>query len=148
MKKILFFFIFMINFFSSYALNFTIAPTSFEINLNKSETHEAYIINNTTTPLRIEVYVDIAKNYENKGLEKNITIFPKKVSVKPGARQIVRFRVKPSKDMQDGEYKSLLVFKEVPNEIKQKVDDKTSDEGIVANFSLITEIAIGVTGKK
>lgn len=148
MKKILYFFIFTISYFSSYALNFTIAPTSFEVDLDKVETHEVFVINNTVTPLRLEVYVDTAKDYEKKSLNSNIVIFPKKISIKPGAKQIVRFRVKVPKELEKGKYKSLLVFREIPSELKQKVEIKSTNEGVATNLSFITEIAIGVTGIK
>lgn len=148
MKKLLCFIILIGTYLSSYALNFTIAPTSFEVNLDKVETHEVFVINNTVVPLRLEIYVDTAENYEEKNLNSNIVIFPKKISIKPGAKQIVRFRVKAPKELEKGKYKSLLVFREMPSELKQKVEVKTSKEGVATNLSFITEIAIGVTGIK
>lgn len=129
-----------------YGLNFSIAPTKFNINLNKIETQEAYIINNTAEPLRVEVYVDTAEGYEKNNLNSNIVIFPKIISVKPGMKQVVRFRVKPSKDMAKGKYKSLLVFRELPKNIK--VIDNENSKKFETDFKFITEVAVGVNGIK
>lgn len=143
MKKIFLLFILLCT--TSFALNFSVAPTKFELeNLKKSKTNEVYIINNTAKPLRLEVYLETPKGYEKNNLDKNITIFPKIVSIKPGSKQTVRFKVKLDENMADGKYKSLLVFREKPSEIKGTSGDK--DTGLTTNISFITEIAIGITG--
>lgn len=146
MKKIILIFILAIFSTLSYSLNFSIAPTKFEVDLNKRETQEAFIINNTSSPLRIEVYLDTLEGYEEKNLNSNIVIFPKKVSVRPGGKQTVRFRVKDIENLKDGEYKSLLVFKEIPKDIKTTGTNK-SDE-IITEFSFITELAVRIIGVK
>lgn len=146
MKKLSLLFILFMMAKVMYGLNFSIAPTKFNINLNKIETQEAYIINNTAEPLRIEVYVDTAEGYEKNNLNSNIVVFPKIVSVKPGMKQVVRFRVKPSKDMKKGEYKSLLVFKEKPKDIKIVTDENSKN--FETDFKFITEVAVGVKGTR
>lgn len=147
MKKILYMVLMVTIFKFSYSLNFTAAPVNFEINLEKTTTEEVILINNTPSPLRIEAYIDTLEGYEEKNLNSNIVIFPKKISIKPGGKQVIRFRVKPSKDMESGKYKSLLVFQEIPSEIKtQGEDDKIT--GVAVGFQLITELAIVVTGVK
>lgn len=146
MKKIIYILILLLSSTISYSLNFSIAPTKFEIDLNKVATQEAYIINNTSTPLRVEVYLDTADGYEENNLNSNIVIFPKKISIRPGGKQTVRFRAKGTNELKDGKYKSLLVFKEIPAEIKT-TNTKTSN-GIVTDFSFITELAVGITGVK
>lgn len=147
MKRIIYI-IFMLAIFNfSYGLNFTVAPISFEISLEKAITEEVILINNTPKPLRIEAYIDILEGYEEKNLNSNIVIFPKKISIKPGGKQVIRFRVKPSENMQAGKYKSLLVFQEIPSEIKTENSNGTLSK-ISAGFQLITELAIIVTGVK
>lgn len=145
MRKLIFIVMILISQIT-YSLNFSIAPTKFHVNLDKPETQEAYIINNTAQPLRIEIYVDIAEGYEENNLNSNITIFPKIISIKPGGKQTIRFRVKANKNLKVGEYKSLLVFKESPNEIKEIKEDGEKD--LITDFKFLTEIAVGVTGVK
>lgn len=147
MKKIFYTILMLIIFNISYSLNFTAAPVSFEIDLNKAVTEEIFLINNTPTPLRIEAYVDTLEGYEEKNLNSNIVIFPKKISIKPGGKQVIRFRVKPSENMEKGKYKSLLVFQEIPSKIEENITGETS-KNVSAGFKLITELAIIVTGVK
>lgn len=131
-----------------YALNFSVAPTSFKVELKKPVTQEVYIINNTPSPLRIEIYLEAADSFENFNLNENITIFPKMISIKPGAKQTIRFRVKPNSEMADGEYRSLLIFKEVPKEIKTVVTSEQNNKGLSTELTFITEVAIGISGTK
>lgn len=145
MKKLLFLVIFGINFIISYSLNFSVVPTRFEIELNKVNTDEIYIINNTTESMRLEAYIEGDKDFGiDFNLNSDIIIFPKKIFIKPGERQIVRFRVKPNSKYSDGEYKSYIVFKEVPYDMKS-TDNITKN---LTNVNIITEIGIPVYGIK
>lgn len=143
MKKIFLLFIFLYT--VSFGLNFSIAPTGFDIDLKKNETNEVFIINNTGKPLRIEIFPEAPEGYKEHNLNENITIFPKIISVKPGAKQTVRFRIKKNENLKnDGEYKSLLVFREKPSEIKSKQEVVTDE--FSTSITFITEVAIGVYG--
>lgn len=86
MKKIFAFLMTFIIGINLYALNFSVAPTSFKVELKKTVTQEVYIINNTSAPLRIETYLEAAESFENFNLNDNITVFPKMISIKPGAK--------------------------------------------------------------
>lgn len=130
----------------SWALNFSVAPTEFKVDLNKNSIEEVYLMNNTATPLRIETYVETARGYDGKDLNEEIVIFPKKISIRPGGNQTIRFRVKAT-ERELGQYKSLIVFREIPQQIKkEKVDGKRNN--FETNLNFVTEIAIGVTGEK
>lgn len=145
MKKIVILIQFIYFSIASWGLNFSIAPTKFEVDLSKSTNHEVHLINNTAKPLRIEVYTEAPASYEKYNLNNNITVFPKMISIKPGAKQEVRFRVKPTENIKDGEYRSLLVFKEVTGNIKTKVEKIA---GMTTELEFITEVAINVSGVK
>ncbi|WP_300328671.1 fimbria/pilus periplasmic chaperone [Fusobacterium sp.] len=147
MKKIIILINFVIISLVSYSLNFSVVPTRFEVELGKITTNEVYIINNTTEPMRLEAYVESDKKFgENYNLNEDIVIFPKKIFVKPGARQTVRFRVKPNSEYSNGEYKSYITFKEVPYDLKSEI--KTVKRMSGANVSVLTEIGIPVYGYK
>lgn len=145
MKKIvaIFMTIFSVNLF---ALSFSVAPTEFNISLDKNQLYEAYIMNNTFSPLRIEIYKEDIKGYEDKSITEDIIVFPKIVSIRPGGKQLVRFKVKPNPERKKGVYKSLLVFRENPNNIKTV--SKSTKDGFETKLNFITEIAIGVRGEK
>ena len=50
--------------------------------------------------------------------------------------------------MTDGEYRSLLIFKEVPQEIKTVIVNDKNNKGLSTELTFITEVAIGVSGIK
>ncbi|MGL5053817.1 MAG: fimbria/pilus periplasmic chaperone [Cetobacterium sp.] len=126
----------------SYAFNFSVAPTRFEIGLEKINTNEITLINNTTSPMRLESFVEVAPGYEKHSLNEHIKLYPKMISIKPGGKQIVRFRVKPEAGMQSGEYKSYVVFKEIP---LKNISTEKSDK-VNAQIKMITEVGISVYG--
>ena len=129
-----------------FALSFSIAPTEFHVSLDKNQFYEAYIMNNTFSPLRIEVYKEDVKGYEDKSLTDDITIFPRIISIRPGGKQLVKFKVKLDPKREKGVYRSLLVFRESPNNIKTV--SKSNNNSLETKLNFLTEIAIGVKGEK
>lgn len=129
----------------SYALSFSVYPTGFNIDSTRVTTEEIMIVNNTLEPLRVEIFPEADKDFsEEHSLNSNIKLFPKSISIKPGATQTVRFRVKPESKLQDGEYRSYITFKEIPYEIKNTSSNEKKAEGLVANLKLNTEVSIPV----
>lgn len=150
MKKLLFF-IFLINIsVISYTFNFSVMPTIFAVDLTKVSTNEVYLTNNTSEPLRIEIYPESDSDFSEKyTLNSNIIVFPKIVAIKPGATQTVRFRIKASPNMEKGEYKSLLTFKELESNIKtvQNEESNRIAESIGTNITMLTEVSINIFGQ-
>lgn len=146
MKKILVILVVVLCSTNLFALSFSIAPTEFDISLDKNQLHEAYIMNNTFSPLRIEIYKEDVKGYEDKSITEDIIIFPKIISIRPGGKQLVRFKVKPNPSREKGVYRSLLVFRESPNNVK--TISKNENGNFETKLNFITEIAIGVKGEK
>lgn len=146
MKRILVILVVVLCSTNLFALSFSIAPTEFDISLDKNQLHEAYIVNNTFSPLRIEIYKEDVKGYEDKSITEDIIIFPKIISIRPGGKQLVRFKVKPNPSREKGVYRSLLVFRESPNNVK--TISKNENGNFETKLNFITEIAIGVKGEK
>lgn len=121
-----------------FALDYSVYPTSFHLNLNKMNTEEITIINNTTNILKLQTVISGSKDFGEKyNLNDKIRIYPKILFVKPAGRQVVRFRVMPKKT--EGEYLSYLTFKQLQtkNPNAKKVKDKiTTSMHIFANLSL------------
>lgn len=145
MKKLLFIILLLNISILSYSLNFSVAPTGFSVGLSKPSTHEITILNNTTEPLRLNAVFHSDPAFgEDYNLNSNLTVFPKTISLKPAGKQTVRFRVKPDSKLENGEYKSLLTFTEVPGEIKTTAENNETS----SNLKFITEINISVYGYK
>ncbi len=112
MKKFIFIVFFTILSSVVYCLNFSIAPTGFRIDLNKTITNEITIINNTNQSLRLESFSESDKDFGDKyNLNSNITVFPKIISIKPASSQIVRFRVNLPLICKMGNIKVILPLK-------------------------------------
>lgn len=129
----------------SYSLSFTVYPTKFDVDYKKVGVYEIEIINNTLEPLRIEIFPEADKEFgEDYNVNKNITIVPKNIFLKPGGTQLTRFRFKPDTNVKDGQYKSNLIFREIPSEIKTEAKTEEKVDTLVSNIKFITEMAIPV----
>ena len=141
MKKI-----FLINLFITticFALDFSVYPTNFNLDITKINTEEMYIVNNTTSCLKIEIFPEIDESYgEEYSLNSNIKIFPKIVVVKPAGKQAVRFRVIPSK--KEGEFKSYITFKELP---KTSHTEEENINHVQTSIGMLAEISIPIYGR-
>lgn len=67
---------------------------------------------------------------------------PKNIFLKPGGTQLTRFRFKPDTNVKDGQYKSNLIFREIPSEIKTEAKTEEKVDTLVSNIKFITEMAI------
>lgn len=143
MKKIGILFMLMVKL--SYSLNFSVYPTRFDVDSKKVGIYEMEVINNTLEPLRIEIFSEEDKEFgEEYNLNEGITIVPKTIFLKPGGSQVSRFRFRPSSKLKDGQYKSNLIFKEIPAEIKTETGVQNQETGLTSNIKFITEMAIPV----
>ncbi|MBM6875726.1 fimbria/pilus periplasmic chaperone [Fusobacterium mortiferum] len=126
------------------AISFTVYPTRFEIDSKSVGIYEAEVVNNTEEPLRVTMYTEEDDNFGKEyNINENIVVVPKNIALKPGASQTVRFRFKPDKNKTDGEYKSNIIFKEIPLDIKS-VSKAENNENMTSNVRFITEMAIPV----
>lgn len=126
------------------AISFTVYPTRFEIDSKSVGIYEAEVVNNTEEPLRVTMYTEEDDNFgKEHNINENIVVVPKNIALKPGASQTVRFRFKPDKNKIDGEYKSNIIFKEIPLDIKS-VSKAENNENMTSNVRFITEMAIPV----
>lgn len=126
------------------AISFTVYPTRFEIDSKSVGIYEAEVVNNTEEPLRVTMYTEEDDNFgKEHNINENIVVVPKSIALKPGASQTVRFRFKPDKNKTDGEYKSNIIFKEIPLDIKS-VSKAENNENMTSNVRFITEMAVPV----
>lgn len=126
------------------AISFTVYPTRFEIDSKSVGIYEAEVVNNTEEPLRVTMYTEEDDNFgKEHNINENIVVVPKNIALKPGASQTVRFRFKPDKNKIDGEYKSNIIFKEIPLDIKS-VSKAENNENMTSNVRFITEMAVPV----
>lgn len=127
-----------------YSLNFKLYPTSFNLDINKTSINEVTIINETLNPLRVTIFPEKDVEFgEEFNLNNNITVVLKNISLKPGASQVIRFRIKPDAVRKTGEFRSYLTFKETPPEIKTSASK--SSKNLTSNIQFITELSIPIS---
>ncbi|MCQ8212232.1 DUF916 domain-containing protein [Cetobacterium somerae] len=132
------------------AFNIGIAPTGFYTSLDKNQTHEIMVTNNTPESVRVEINAEPAQGWEKYDMKDMMKIYPRSITVKPNGSRSVRFAVRGDKDLPDGEYKTKLVFKEVgskPQEIKQKIQGENGED-IDVKFEMLTELHLAAYGLK
>ena len=150
MKKLFYGITYLSLFTKIMAFNIGIAPTGFYTSLDKNQTHEIMVTNNTPEPVRVEITAESAKGWEKYVMMDMMKIYPKSITVKPNGSRSVRFAVRGAKDLPDGEYKTKLVFKEVgskPQEIKQKVKNDAGED-VDVSFEMLTELHLAAYGLK
>ncbi|PKH03635.1 molecular chaperone [Psychromonas sp. MB-3u-54] len=99
---------------SSFAA-FSVTRTSMGVNLEQPVTKETTLINSGNKPVRVKV--DFAKPAWAKDkyyLGDQLVAYPRIVVIPPKGKIQVKVAPRIKKDLQDGEYVALLVFKELP----------------------------------
>ncbi len=150
LKKIFCGVIFSLFFTSTFAFNIGIAPTGFYTSLDKNETHEIMVTNNTMKPMRIEIDIEKDEGWEKYDMGDMMRIYPKSLTLKPNGSRSVRFAVRGTKELPDGEYKTKIVFREVAGKIPESFEPVKGETGreVGMNFELLTEIHVAAYGLK
>ena len=150
LKKIFYGLMFGLLFTSTFAFNIGIAPTGFYTSLDKNETHEIMVTNNTVYPMRIEIDIEKDPGWEKYDMGDMMRIYPKNLTLKPNGSRSVRFAVRGTKDLPEGEYKAKLIFRELPGASKGDVEKMKTESGedVGIEFELLTEIHIAAYGLK
>lgn len=73
-----------------------------------------------------------------------VKFMPKRITIKPGERQLVRVQVNRPKDLADGDYHSHLLFREIPPTVKDKQQLKDEREEAQKNVSFEIRTLYGI----
>ncbi|MDR9416426.1 MAG: hypothetical protein RI564_09085 [Gracilimonas sp.] len=148
-------------FISSLQAQVTIAPTNLFLD-NQSRFGTYMVINGSNTPqeISIDFFFGYAITDEN-GQRKNITededfkelysvadqvrAFPRNFILQPGQRQIVRLRLTPQNDLEDGTYWSRIKTTSTPESPPVEIE---SDENVTARVGITIEQVTGLFYKK
>ncbi len=110
--------------------NLLVTPTRVELDNKRNKSAVFSLVNKSTTPSRYEIYLEdkaLLPNGEYELLESSpnsITSFtrysPRRLSLKPEQGTRVRVAVRPPKNLAQGEYRSYIVFHQIP--LAPKID--------------------------
>ncbi|MGL5545150.1 MAG: hypothetical protein ACRDB6_08590 [Cetobacterium sp.] len=92
--------------------------------------------------MKLIPYLETPPDFLNNSLEEELKYFPKLIVLMPKEQKIVKllFKNKAEKEFKkDESYKTYIIFKEVPGDIKS-----VSKEGTV----ILHEVGISIIGKK
>jgi P pilus assembly chaperone PapD len=125
-------------------------PTRFVFKIDRPATNELTLMNRSTQPARAEIEIASATGQlEEHYLGKWVVVYPPVISIPPQQRRTVRFSVRPPADLKDGEYRAMLLVKNMPQTIKTNKSDAEPDSVSVGiPFSLTLGISLyGQLGK-
>ena len=107
-----------------WAASFQVSPTRFEFPLDKRYTEFFTVTNTAADPVRLRVYPKfVTFDADNKLLEgvqsphdlsRWVVLSPRRLSLQPEQRQVVRFSVRPPSGLTGGEYRTVIFFEELP----------------------------------
>lgn len=126
--------------------NFQVAPQVQKLSLDRPGTQKIYLKNGTNKLKKIKIYSERPEDQKTKDLYMGnwVIIYPKIVYLKPNSKKVVRMAARPPKGLADGEYRSHLVFEEIP---VKKYDNSEKDESKVeVNIDIIHILVSTVYG--
>jgi P pilus assembly chaperone PapD len=94
---------------------FMVTQTSFGVDLDRPVTQDTTLINQSNKPVRVRVDFEKPKWAKDKYyLGDQLVAYPKIVVIPPKGKIQVKIAPRITKELADGEYVALLVFKELP----------------------------------
>jgi hypothetical protein len=111
----------MFLFACSYA-GFSVVKPSFGVSLDRPKTQEQIIMNTGDKPLKVKIYAEKPLDLKDEKLYMGdwVKVYPRYVTIPANGRKRVRFILRPSDGIEDGEYRCILYYEEVRgNEVAQ-----------------------------
>lgn len=139
-KLLLLFFIASLRIFASFEL----APPVHTLDLSRVRTAESVLINDTNKLIRVKVYPKKPDDQPTNDLYMGdwTVIYPQLVYLKPNSRRAVRIGVRTPDTLKDGEYRTEVVFEQLPSEGEDATDEVRYD-----SISTIISTIYGVNGE-
>lgn len=126
--------------------NFRVAPQVQKINLNRPGTRKIYLKNESDKLKKIKIYSRRPEDQKTKDLYMGdwIVVYPKIVYLKPNGKKVVRMSARPPQNLTAGEYRSHLVFEELP--LERYVDEGTAKGEVGVGLNMIHVLVSTVYG--
>ncbi|WP_298066074.1 hypothetical protein [uncultured Cetobacterium sp.] len=129
--------------FSTIALskefNLSINPTKIELDLKKSSVTDIYLMNKGDETIKLLPYFETPEEFQNNSLESTLECFPKFIILKSKEEKLIKLVYKKKDIIKKNEnYKSYIIFKELPNDSKSLLNEE---------MIIVNEIGIGIIGK-
>lgn len=133
---------------------FQVSPTRFEFSLSQRFTNFFTVTNNADQPVRVRVYAAFVTRRDGELVEVEqhpydlsqwLVLNPRRLNLRPGQRQVVRFSVRPPGGLAEGEYRAVVFFEELPPPPSES--GAAGDTGDVSfQLRLLTRLGITIYG--
>ena len=132
--------------FSGLYANFEVAPQIQELSLDRQATQKIYLKNGTNKLKKIKIYSRRPENQKTKDLYMGdwVIVYPKVVYLKPNSKKVIRMAARPPKGLAGGEYRSHLVFEEVP--VSKYSNSEKDDEKVGVDLEVMHILVSTVYG--
>lgn len=134
------------------AASFQVSPTRFVFPLEERFTNYFTVTNNSPDFLRVRVttaFLDTAADGGLVPVEHSpydlgawIVINPRRLSMGPSEKRVVRFSVRPPAGLAPGEYRTVVFFEELPPRPGERAGDAAS-----ARLQILTRIGVTIYGQ-
>ncbi len=143
----------------AWAGSFMISPNKFEFPLNRRYTNFFTVTNNSDQVTSMRIYVQaVGLNDADQVIEKKggvgdmtdwVVINPRRVTLGPQEKRIVRFSVRAPEKMDQGEYNTFIFFEELPPPPEPAPSDAGSKDGgaiqgASVQLNLLTRVGAGL----
>lgn len=153
MKKVYILMLSIIIYCSGWA-SFEVAPPIQILDLNKPLTRQFHLKNNSDKLVKIKIYPRRPDNQKEEKLYMGdwTIVYPKIVYLKPTEKKAVRFAVRTPEGfskMDDGEYRTLLIFEQMENKVYSTEEGGAAEEEPASvGLQILHTIAVSVYGNK
>ena len=137
--KLLFIYLIFSTIILSNEFNLSISLTKIELDLNSNSVTDIYLINNGNKTVKLLPYFETPEEFQNNSLESMLQCFPKFIILKSKEEQLIKLVYNKKDTIKKNEnYKSYIIFKELPNDSKSLLNEE---------MIIVNEIGIGIIGK-
>ncbi|WP_153913593.1 molecular chaperone [Shewanella sp. TC10] len=156
MKKLFLFTTLALTLVPSVYANLLVTPTRVELDNKRDKSAVFSLVNKSSETSRYEIYLEdkrLLDSGEFELLESDVTptsltpftrYSPRRVSLSPEQGARVRLAVRPPKDIQAGEYRSYIVFHQIPLAPTSETDANTPSDTMKLSVTAYLRIAIPV----
>lgn len=134
------------------AASFQVSPTRFEFPLDRRFTNYFSVTNNSSAVLRLRITTAFLEADARGGLVERagsphdlapwLVLNPRRFTLEPSARRVVRFSVRPPAELPPGEYRTVVFFEELP----PRPEDGGA-EGTAVQIQILTRLGVTIYGR-
>ncbi|WP_438584780.1 hypothetical protein [Cetobacterium sp.] len=121
--------------------NISINPTKIELDLNKDSITDIHLINNGEKTIKLIPYFETPLEFQNKGLDSMLQCYPKFITLEAKEIKVIKLSFQKNNNKifeKDELYKSYIIFKELPNNSKEILEN---------SIVIVNEVGISITGR-